>query len=58
MGTIVRELTDTDKQKLSSLLKQLQGHVEGCITCQESTSNRTMCAAGGELYGRWLAWLA
>lgn len=58
MGTVVRKLTDDEKAKVKDMLRSLQAHVADCQRCQGSTSSREMCAAGGELYGRWLAWLA
>jgi len=58
MGTVVRKLSEDEREKVKEMLRALQVHVADCQRCQDSTSNREMCPAGGDLYGRWLAWLA
>ena len=64
--TTVRPLTDAEKDELAPFLRQLQEHVEGCAACHNAPvpasaaelGEANLCAAGADLYRRWLKWLA
>jgi hypothetical protein len=55
--TIVRELTEREKEDLSALLCVIHAHMDDCAACQAAADVASMCDVGRENDRRWQAWL-